>query len=106
MRTSPEIHSRSNRAAKTQAAVHAVRGAEAMQNRNRCAGSATAAMFLALVLLILVGSTVYIFAAKVWWFPTSITTLGGEIDRQFNLTLYITGEPTRIRRTSARNIAA
>jgi cytochrome c oxidase subunit 2 len=62
-----------------------------MQARNRCAGSATAALFLALVLLILVGSTVYIFAAKVWWFPTSITTLGNEIDRQFNMTLYITG---------------
>jgi cytochrome c oxidase subunit 2 len=89
--TSPEFQMRSKPAAKTRAAGHAVRGAEAMQTRKRCAGSAAAGMVLALLLLILVGSTLYIFAAKVWWFPTSITTLGNEIDHQFDLTLYITG---------------
>jgi len=60
-------------------------------HRNRCAGSAATAVVLALLILILVGSTVYIFAAKTWWFPTSITTVGNQIDHQFFLTLVITG---------------
>jgi cytochrome c oxidase subunit II len=62
-----------------------------MQPRHRCAGSAASAVILSLLLLILVGSTLYIFIAKVWWFPGSITTLGDEIDHQFSLTLVITG---------------
>jgi len=60
-------------------------------HRNRCAGSAAPAVVLALLILFLVGSTVYIFAAKTWWFPTSITTVGNQIDHQFFLTLVITG---------------
>lgn len=60
-------------------------------HRNRCAGSAATAVVLALLILFLVGSTVYIFAAKTWWFPTAITTVGQQIDHQFFLTLIITG---------------
>jgi len=62
-----------------------------MQPKRQCAGSAATAALLALILLILVGSTLYIFIKKVWWFPVSITTLGNEIDHQFALTLLITG---------------
>lgn len=62
-----------------------------MPNRNRCQGSAPTAALLALLLLILVASTLYAFIAKVWWFPRSITSIGNEIDHQFFLTLVITG---------------
>jgi cytochrome c oxidase subunit II len=62
-----------------------------MEKRNRCAGSAAPAAILAILLLILVGSTLYIFMDKVWWFPTAITAVGHEIDHQFILTLIITG---------------
>lgn len=62
-----------------------------MPNRKSRAGSATVPAILAILLVILVVSTVYIFGAKVWWFPPSINPIGHEIDHQFNLTLLITG---------------
>lgn len=35
--------------------------------------------------------TVYIFWAKIWWFPPAITDFGHEIDAQFTRTFIITG---------------
>ncbi len=35
--------------------------------------------------------TLYLFAAKTWWFPVSITAFGREIDRQFARTFLIVG---------------
>lgn len=35
--------------------------------------------------------TVYIFMAKIWWFPPAITDFGHEIDSQFTRTFVITG---------------
>jgi cytochrome c oxidase subunit 2 len=64
---------------------------EAMQRKNRCAGSTVTSVLLALLLIIFTVSTVYVFWAKTWWFPAPITALGQEIDRQFHLTLIITG---------------
>jgi cytochrome c oxidase subunit 2 len=62
-----------------------------MQNRKSCAGSAAPAVLMSLLLLILVGSTVWAFVSKHWWFPTAITQLGHDIDQQFHFTLIITG---------------
>lgn len=62
-----------------------------MSSRKTCSGSATPAVLLAIVLLILVGSTLYFHIAKTWWFPPAITPVGNEIDRQFMITLVATG---------------
>src|SRR5437879_13210401 len=35
--------------------------------------------------------SVYIFWARIWWFPVDISTHGYAIDHQFNLTLIICG---------------
>src|SRR5207244_11680826 len=45
------------------------------------------AVVIALITLI----SVYIFGAKVWWMPPSISTHGPAVDHQFNLTLIVTG---------------
>ena len=54
-------------------------------------GSALVPFVFALFLVILTFATVYIFAARIWWFPESITALGRAIDAQFMRTLWITG---------------
>lgn len=46
---------------------------------------------LALLLVILVVSTVYFFVARTWWFPEPISEFGKEIDAQFMRTLAIAG---------------
>lgn len=62
-----------------------------MRLRKSCSGSAAPAVLLAIVLLILVGSTLYFHIAKTWWFPPAITPVGHEIDQQFMITLIATG---------------
>jgi cytochrome c oxidase subunit 2 len=62
-----------------------------MADENQQRGSALAALIYAILLVALTLSTVYIFAARVWWFPESITALGRDIDAQFMRTLWITG---------------
>jgi cytochrome c oxidase subunit II len=62
-----------------------------MRRKKLCAGSAVPAVLLALLLLILVVATTYIFLAGIWPMPPSITKVGDLIDRQYNLTLIITG---------------
>jgi cytochrome c oxidase subunit 2 len=42
-------------------------------------------------LIAMTAVTVYIFWAKIWWFPPAITDFGHEIDAQFGRTLLITG---------------
>jgi cytochrome c oxidase subunit 2 len=42
-------------------------------------------------LAVLVAVTVYIFAAHIYAAPPPITSVGLQIDRQYNLTLYVTG---------------
>lgn len=54
-------------------------------------GSAATAAVLSLLIVTLVAVTVYIFAAKLWMAPPSITSVGDEIDHQYNLTLAVTG---------------
>jgi len=54
-------------------------------------GSTTAALSLAVFLVLMTAVTVYIFMAKVWWFPPAITDFGHEIDAQFTRTFIITG---------------
>jgi cytochrome c oxidase subunit 2 len=46
---------------------------------------------MSIFLVLMTVITVYIFMAKIWWFPPAITNLGHEIDSQFMRTLLITG---------------
>ena len=62
-----------------------------MGSRKSCAGSAAPAVLLAIVILLLVGSTIYFHVAKTWWFPPAITPVGHEIDQQFFATFIVTG---------------
>jgi cytochrome c oxidase subunit II len=59
--------------------------------RGRENGSAATAALLSLVLVAFVVTVVYIFASGKWSPPESITTVGHEIDRQYHLTLLVTG---------------
>jgi cytochrome c oxidase subunit 2 len=54
-------------------------------------GSTSVALAFAVFLVLMTVATVYIFWAKVWWFPPAITDFGNEIDAQFGRTLLITG---------------
>ncbi|MBZ5643932.1 MAG: cytochrome c oxidase subunit II [Acidobacteriia bacterium] len=62
-----------------------------MLRRRSEVGSTTVALSLAVFLVLMTVVTVYIFMAKVWWFPPAITEFGHEIDDQFGRTLLITG---------------
>lgn len=66
-------------------------GAEEMLSRKPSTGSAAPAVLFAIILLILVGSTLYFHIAKTWWFPPSITPVGNQIDHQFFITFVLTG---------------
>jgi len=54
-------------------------------------GSTTVALSLAVFLVLMTAVTVFIFMAKVWWFPPAINDFGREIDAQFARTFVITG---------------
>jgi cytochrome c oxidase subunit 2 len=54
-------------------------------------GSTSVALAFAVFLIVMTVVTVYIFWAKVWWFPAPINDVGHEIDAQFMRTLLITG---------------
>jgi cytochrome c oxidase subunit 2 len=54
-------------------------------------GSTSAAVAMATFLVLMTVVSVYIFWAKVWWFPPAITDFGHEIDAQFTRTFIITG---------------
>ncbi len=54
-------------------------------------GSTSVALALAVFLVLMTAATVYIFIAKIWWFPPAITAVGHEIDGQFARTFVITG---------------
>jgi cytochrome c oxidase subunit II len=62
-----------------------------MQRKNGEAGSTAVAFSLALLIVAFTLITVYLFVAKVWWFPAPITAFGYQIDAQFHRTLIITG---------------
>jgi cytochrome c oxidase subunit 2 len=62
-----------------------------MLRKQREQGSTSVALAMALFLTLMTVITVYIFMAKVWWFPPAITNLGHDIDAQFMRTLLITG---------------
>lgn len=62
-----------------------------MSSRKVESGTGRAAAFFALSLVILVITTVFIFAARIWPMPPSITRVGDWIDGQYDLTLWITG---------------
>ena len=49
------------------------------------------ALAIAVVIALITLISVYIFGAKVWWMPPSISTHGPAVDHQFNLTLVVTG---------------
>src|SRR5260370_14649360 len=54
-------------------------------------GSTSVALAFAVFLFVMTGVTVYIFWAKIWWFPPAISDFGHEIDAQFARTFLITG---------------
>lgn len=62
-----------------------------MRRKSGEQGSAAVAFAFAAFLVIFTGVTIYIFLAKVWWFPPAITQFGTQIDAQFHRTLVITG---------------
>lgn len=62
-----------------------------MPSPRACLGSTAVAVVYSLFLTLFVAVTVYLFAAKTWWFPVSITSFGHEMDRQFVRTLVIAG---------------
>jgi cytochrome c oxidase subunit 2 len=62
-----------------------------MQRRPSERGSTSIAFALAAFIIAMTVVTVYIFWAKIWWFPPAITNIGHEIDDQFGRTLLITG---------------
>ncbi len=62
-----------------------------MEKKRGEAGSTAIALVFALFLVILTAVTVYLFLAKYWWFPPTITEFGKLIDAQFHRTLLITG---------------
>jgi cytochrome c oxidase subunit 2 len=66
-------------------------GAKPMQNRVGSKGSTATAALLSLLIVIMVGLTVYFFTVKQFFAPPPITANGELIDRQYNLTLYMTG---------------
>jgi cytochrome c oxidase subunit II len=66
-------------------------GAETMLTRPTERGSTAVALALAVFLVLMTVISVYIFMAKIWWFPPAITDFGHEIDNQFTRTFIITG---------------
>jgi cytochrome c oxidase subunit 2 len=54
-------------------------------------GSTSVALAFALFIVFMTVVSVYIFMAKIWWFPPAITDFGHEIDSQFTRTFIITG---------------
>ena len=58
-----------------------------MLRRRTELGSTTIALAMAVFLVLMTVVTVYIFMAKIWWFPPAITDFGHEIDAQFARTL-------------------
>lgn len=62
-----------------------------MVRQKACAGSTAVAAVFSLFLVLFVVITCYLFIAKTWWFPVSITGFGREVDAQFMRTLWITG---------------
>lgn len=70
--------------------VNARLGAMQMQNRAGNKGSAATAGLLSLLIAIMVAATVYVFAANLYPAPPPITSNGVLIDRQYDLTLYMT----------------
>jgi cytochrome c oxidase subunit II len=58
---------------------------------DRHRGSAAPSVLLAVLLVVLVAVTVYIFAAHLYAAPPPITAVASRIDREYNLTLYVTG---------------
>jgi cytochrome c oxidase subunit 2 len=72
--------------------------AKAMRIRNpntrrKDSGSAATAAILALIIVVMVVTTVYIFLSRPVWSvpPPPITSVGVDIDHQYDLTLYVTG---------------
>ncbi len=59
--------------------------------RKASAGSTTVAVLLVLTIVVLTLATIYLFVARTWWFPKSITDIGHDIDAQFVRTMIICG---------------
>jgi cytochrome c oxidase subunit II len=57
----------------------------------RSKGSAATPALLALLITIMVVATVYVFAANLYPAPPAITAIGEMIDRQYDMTLWVTG---------------
>src|SRR5580692_11380048 len=62
-----------------------------MLSRRPERGSTSVALAFAVFLVLMTVATVYIFWAKIWWFPPAITDFGHEIDDQYARTFLITG---------------
>lgn len=64
---------------------------EEMVSRTSSSGSAAPALMFAIVIVLLVASTLFLHFDHIWWFPPAITPVGHQIDHQFLLTFIVTG---------------
>ena len=48
-------------------------------------------MFIAVTIWVITVISVFLFAARFWWFPESAVAHGAAVDRQFVVTLLVTG---------------
>ena len=62
-----------------------------MEQKQAGSGGSLVAAGLALSLVVLTFSTIYIFFERTWWFPEPISAFAEAVDRQFDRTLVITG---------------
>jgi cytochrome c oxidase subunit 2 len=69
----------------------AAKGKRTARATYRAGGSAAPAVLLALLLSLFVVATVYVFAARLYPAPPPITSVAVAVDRQYDLTLYVTG---------------
>lgn len=69
----------------------ALRGTTEARIRNRARGSASVSLLLAIFLSLFVAATVYVFAAHLYPAPPPISQDAVLVDRQYDLTLYVTG---------------
>jgi cytochrome c oxidase subunit II len=69
----------------------AIKRAQALRIPNKARGSASSAFLLAVVLLLVVAATVFVFASRMYTAPSPISQDAVRVDQQYNLTLCATG---------------
>jgi cytochrome c oxidase subunit 2 len=66
-------------------------GSQSFRISNRARGSGSPSLLLAILLILVVGTTIFIFVARLYPAPAPISRDAVLVDRQYDLTLYVTG---------------